>query len=322
MRAPREGFRPERGETARLFAWLDLVAHGSFVCYGAEARPRRSRGHARTRPGSCRRFTVPGRRDTFEKAIKDELICQRGRLTGRAPGSRDAPEPRGPARAAGAAADPGRAATGPATGCPASSRWPPASGVAHPTLREALRKLETLGLVDIRHGSGVYVGVDDDPLLVPNPIFEGRRPPRAAAGPGAGAHPHRGEGRGAGRGGRHRGAAGADAGHARRGGGAAGRRRRRARGRPRLPPRDRAGLRKPGAPPDPGGAGGARSCEEQRFTDDTHASRRGFHREHLGTPGCPGAPGAGAGGGADAGAPGGRAGRAAAEGLTGTFPTQ
>lgn len=46
-------------------------------------------------------------------------------------------------------------------------------GVAHPTLREALRKLETLGIVEIRHGSGVYVGVDDNPLLITNPVFEG-----------------------------------------------------------------------------------------------------------------------------------------------------
>jgi GntR family transcriptional repressor for pyruvate dehydrogenase complex len=46
-------------------------------------------------------------------------------------------------------------------------------GVAHPTLREALRKLETLGVVEIRHGSGVYVGVDENALLITNPIFEG-----------------------------------------------------------------------------------------------------------------------------------------------------
>jgi GntR family transcriptional repressor for pyruvate dehydrogenase complex len=46
-------------------------------------------------------------------------------------------------------------------------------GVAHPTLREALRKLETLGVVEIRHGSGVYAGVDENPLLITNPIFSG-----------------------------------------------------------------------------------------------------------------------------------------------------
>ncbi|HEU4642216.1 MAG TPA: FadR/GntR family transcriptional regulator [Gemmatimonadaceae bacterium] len=44
-------------------------------------------------------------------------------------------------------------------------------GVGHPTLREALRKLETLGIVEIRHGSGVYVGKGINALLVSNPII-------------------------------------------------------------------------------------------------------------------------------------------------------
>lgn len=46
-------------------------------------------------------------------------------------------------------------------------------GVAHPTLREALRKLETLGVVEIRHGSGVFAGTDENALLITNPIFQG-----------------------------------------------------------------------------------------------------------------------------------------------------
>ena len=46
-------------------------------------------------------------------------------------------------------------------------------GVGHPTLREALRKLETLGIVSIRHGSGVYVGKDDNSLVITNPVFSG-----------------------------------------------------------------------------------------------------------------------------------------------------
>lgn len=46
-------------------------------------------------------------------------------------------------------------------------------GVGHPTLREALKKLEALGIVSIRHGSGVYVGKDDNSLLISNPVFTG-----------------------------------------------------------------------------------------------------------------------------------------------------
>ena len=46
-------------------------------------------------------------------------------------------------------------------------------GVGHPTLREALRKLEVIGAVEIRHGSGVYVKRGEDMLLVKNPTFGG-----------------------------------------------------------------------------------------------------------------------------------------------------
>jgi GntR family transcriptional repressor for pyruvate dehydrogenase complex len=46
-------------------------------------------------------------------------------------------------------------------------------GVGHPTLREALRKLEVIGAVEIKHGSGVYVKRGHDMLLVSNPIFSG-----------------------------------------------------------------------------------------------------------------------------------------------------
>ena len=45
--------------------------------------------------------------------------------------------------------------------------------VGAPTLREALKKLQMVGIVDIRHGSGVYVGRDPDSLVISNPVFDG-----------------------------------------------------------------------------------------------------------------------------------------------------
>jgi GntR family transcriptional regulator, transcriptional repressor for pyruvate dehydrogenase complex len=45
-------------------------------------------------------------------------------------------------------------------------------GVGAPTLREALKKLETVGVVEIRHGSGVYVGRSPDSLLITNPVLD------------------------------------------------------------------------------------------------------------------------------------------------------
>lgn len=41
--------------------------------------------------------------------------------------------------------------------------------VATPTLREALRHLEATGVVDIRHGSGIYVRQDRQRLMLANP---------------------------------------------------------------------------------------------------------------------------------------------------------
>ena len=46
-------------------------------------------------------------------------------------------------------------------------------GVGHPTLREALKKLEIIGVVEIKHGSGVYVGRCQNGPIVSNPIFDG-----------------------------------------------------------------------------------------------------------------------------------------------------
>ncbi len=55
---------------------------------------------------------------------------------------------------------------------PAISHMARQFGVGAPTLREALKKLETLGVVDIRHGSGVYVNRTADSMLISNPVFE------------------------------------------------------------------------------------------------------------------------------------------------------
>lgn len=41
--------------------------------------------------------------------------------------------------------------------------------VGHPTVREALKTLETIGVVDVRHGSGVYVNRSDDVLVLASP---------------------------------------------------------------------------------------------------------------------------------------------------------
>lgn len=46
-------------------------------------------------------------------------------------------------------------------------------GVGAPTLREAIKKLETLGTVVVRHGSGVYVGARPNPLIVSNAVLAG-----------------------------------------------------------------------------------------------------------------------------------------------------
>lgn len=54
---------------------------------------------------------------------------------------------------------------------PAISNMAVQFNVGAPTLREALKKLETLGIVDIRHGSGVYVGRSPDSMLISNPTF-------------------------------------------------------------------------------------------------------------------------------------------------------
>ena len=46
-------------------------------------------------------------------------------------------------------------------------------GVGHPTVREALKKLETMGVVEIRHGSGVYVSRSYEVLVLASPDYSG-----------------------------------------------------------------------------------------------------------------------------------------------------
>ncbi|HEY6210361.1 MAG TPA: FadR/GntR family transcriptional regulator [Gemmatimonadales bacterium] len=46
-------------------------------------------------------------------------------------------------------------------------------GVGHPTVREALKKLETIGMVEIRHGSGVYVIRGEEVLVLASPDYPG-----------------------------------------------------------------------------------------------------------------------------------------------------
>ncbi|PFG44975.1 GntR family transcriptional repressor for pyruvate dehydrogenase complex [Georgenia soli] len=43
-------------------------------------------------------------------------------------------------------------------------------GVAVPTMREALRRLEGLGILSFKHGSGIYVGENFDRSVLPNAV--------------------------------------------------------------------------------------------------------------------------------------------------------
>lgn len=56
---------------------------------------------------------------------------------------------------------------------PTIARMAKRFGVGAPTVREALKKLETVGAVGIKHGAGVYVGSYPNSLLVSNPVFGG-----------------------------------------------------------------------------------------------------------------------------------------------------
>jgi GntR family transcriptional repressor for pyruvate dehydrogenase complex len=51
-----------------------------------------------------------------------------------------------------------------------AKRW----RVGHPTIREALKRLETMGVVEIRHGSGVYVTRSEDVLVMASQFYAGK----------------------------------------------------------------------------------------------------------------------------------------------------
>jgi GntR family transcriptional repressor for pyruvate dehydrogenase complex len=46
-------------------------------------------------------------------------------------------------------------------------------GVGHPTIRESLKILETMGVVEVRHGSGVFVARSEELLVLAIPDFSG-----------------------------------------------------------------------------------------------------------------------------------------------------
>ena len=49
---------------------------------------------------------------------------------------------------------------------PATSVLAKKFGVGMPTLREALKKLETIGAIEIKHGSGVFVGENLNSMIL------------------------------------------------------------------------------------------------------------------------------------------------------------
>jgi hypothetical protein len=68
-------FGPKGRDPTAVSSGLDSVAHSFIVCYGAAARPRRSRGHARTPPFDVhekqRETCRPRRVSTLPRALVD-----------------------------------------------------------------------------------------------------------------------------------------------------------------------------------------------------------------------------------------------------------
>lgn len=54
---------------------------------------------------------------------------------------------------------------------PTTSELAQRFGVGLPTLREGLKKLETIGVIKIKHGSGIYVGDHINSIFLMNPII-------------------------------------------------------------------------------------------------------------------------------------------------------
>jgi GntR family transcriptional repressor for pyruvate dehydrogenase complex len=52
-------------------------------------------------------------------------------------------------------------------------------GVGLPTLREAIKKLETIGSIVVKHGSGIFVGRYFNTLFLPNPITTAQPLPKS-----------------------------------------------------------------------------------------------------------------------------------------------
>jgi len=64
----------------------------------------------------------------------------------------------------------------PGTKLPSTAKLAQLFGVGLPTLREALKKLETIGAVAAKHGSGIFVGEHINSVFLLNPIYSNQSP--------------------------------------------------------------------------------------------------------------------------------------------------
>ena len=121
------------------------------------ARLRRSRRDPRhgRQPGGDRAFPACTRRRR----------CAPWLSNGAPPSSRSAPPARSRPRSSTSSRASSARACAPATGCRTRRSWRPRSGSRRPTLRQALRVLESAGLLSVRRGAGGGIFVISD--LVP-----------------------------------------------------------------------------------------------------------------------------------------------------------